>query len=171
MVRPGRLDKLLYVDLPGGDERAEIVGTMTRQLPLGLLSNESNLDQRKRECERENVKLQLMELVKSERCDGYSGADLAALVREAGVIALKRALGTLSTMDNDNADSSGMVGGGGGGEDEDEVVVCLEDFVGALEKVPPSVSMVQRRKYEMLRSKFSGLPVRSGKGDLKEDVV
>jgi ribosome biogenesis ATPase len=31
MVRPGRLDKLLYVDLPGLNEKAEIVRTMVRK--------------------------------------------------------------------------------------------------------------------------------------------
>ncbi|KAG2109637.1 uncharacterized protein F5147DRAFT_772931 [Suillus discolor] len=31
------------------------------------------------------------------------------------------------------------------------------------DKVGPSVSAVQRRKYEALRAKFSGLPVRTGK--------
>ena len=35
MCRPGRLDKLLYVDLPSADERAEIVRKMTRRVPLG----------------------------------------------------------------------------------------------------------------------------------------
>lgn len=34
------------------------------------------------------------EMVRGERGEGYSGADLAALVREAGVRALCRALGT-----------------------------------------------------------------------------
>ncbi|TFK80305.1 AAA ATPase, partial [Polyporus arcularius HHB13444] len=32
MCRPGRLDKLLYVDLPTADERAEIVRKMTRKV-------------------------------------------------------------------------------------------------------------------------------------------
>ena len=39
--------------------------------------------------------------VVGERCDGFSGADLAALVREAGVVALKRTLGALDDMDGD----------------------------------------------------------------------
>ena len=34
MCRPGRLDKLLYVDLPNSDERVEIVRTMLRKVPL-----------------------------------------------------------------------------------------------------------------------------------------
>lgn len=145
MVRPGRFDKLLYVDLPSADERAEIVRTMTQKVPLGGGDGVSL----------EQVKLGVEVLVK-ERCDGFSGADLAALVREAGVIALKRALGALDEMDKGGVILKGEI---------DKVVVRVVDFATALEKVNPSVSTVQRRKYEALRNKFAGLPVRSGKDE------
>ncbi|ETW82664.1 nuclear AAA ATPase, partial [Heterobasidion irregulare TC 32-1] len=75
MCRPGRLDKLLYIDLPTADERVEIVRTMMRKLPLGP----------------DGAKEAVETLVR-ERGDGYSGADLAAVVREAGVLALRRTL-------------------------------------------------------------------------------
>ena len=133
MVRPGRLDKLLYVDLPTADERAEILGAVTRKVPLG-----------------DGVWYGLQQLVR-ERCDGYSGADLAAVVREAGVVALKRTLGVLEDTEDD-------------GISVPTVVVSLLDFEKALDKVSPSVSVAQRRRYESLRSKFAGLPVRAGKG-------
>jgi ribosome biogenesis ATPase len=132
MVRPGRLDKLLYVDLPAADERVEIVRTLTRKVPLSA-----------------GIQNDLEALIR-ENCEGFSGADIAALVRESGVVALKRALGALDQM----------------GEQESQmpkVEVNLKDFEGALDKVGPSVSIVQRRKYEALRSKFSGLPVSIGK--------
>lgn len=35
MCRPGRLDKLLYVDLPRAEERGEIVRTLVRRVPSG----------------------------------------------------------------------------------------------------------------------------------------
>ncbi|KAJ2995997.1 hypothetical protein NUW54_g7292 [Trametes sanguinea] len=91
-----------------------------------------------------------------ERCEGYSGADLAALVREAGVGALKRTLGALDAMEAETA-ADGVP------QEEQRVLVTVEDFAQALEKVQPSVSVVQRRKYEALRSKFAGLPVRTSK--------
>lgn len=134
MVRPGRLDKLLYVDLPTGDERAEIVRTMVRKVPLG--------------CTLEEV-----EAVARSRCDSFSGADLAALVREAGVTALRRTLGTLDAMEDQDVENS------------PKVFVGIDDFMNALEKVGPSVSPKQRRKYELLKSKLSGSPV----GMIKED--
>ncbi|KAG0696210.1 P-loop containing nucleoside triphosphate hydrolase protein [Suillus ampliporus] len=141
MVRPGRLDKLLYVDLPSADERVEIVRTLVRKVPFALTDPSA-----------ETI-LQCAEHIVRDKCDGYSGADLAAVVREAGVIALKRVLGALDQMD----ESGGLV------EDRPRVLVVLEDFMRAQDKVGPSVSAAQRRKYEALRAKFAGLPVRTGK--------
>lgn len=140
MVRPGRLDKLLYVDLPSATERAEILRTVMRKVPLAGLGDHG-LQQ-----ERDSV-----EALVGECCDGYSGADLAALVREAGVIALKRTLGLLDDLDESM--------------ESPKVTVSLADFVKALDKVGPSVSVAQRRKYQHLQSKFAGLPV----GNISKD--
>ncbi|KAH9902380.1 AAA-domain-containing protein [Cubamyces lactineus] len=141
MCRPGRLDKLLYVDLPTADERAEIVRKMTRKVPL---AGDPVATQ------------QTVDTLVRERCEGYSGADLAALVREAGVAALKRTLGALDAMDSVES---------GVPQEEQRVLVSADDFALALDKVQPSVSVAQRRKYEALRSKFAGLPVRVGKDE------
>ncbi|KAH9178379.1 P-loop containing nucleoside triphosphate hydrolase protein [Lactarius sanguifluus] len=128
MCRPGRLDKLLYVDLPEPDERAEI-------------------------CRGDGQRRAWRE--------GYSGADLAALVREAGVRALRRALGTLREMDESPAGpESGPEG----------VMVLVEDFRAALDKVVPSVSKVQRRRYEALRETFAS-GVGEGRRGRKEPLV
>jgi ribosome biogenesis ATPase len=143
MVRPGRLDKLLYVDLPRPDERAEIVRTMTRRVPLGGLKGESEA----------MVKASVEAMVR-DSCEGYSGADLAAIVREAGVIALRRTLGILEKMEGGDATSNLPT-----------VTVGSEDFVNALGKVGPSVSAGQRQKYESLKWKFAGLPVGGKKDD------
>jgi len=64
MLRPGRLDKLLYVPLPTSEDRLQILQTLTRSLPL-------------------DPSLDLVPVACSLSCDGYSGADLSALVREA----------------------------------------------------------------------------------------
>ena len=147
MVRPGRLDKLLYVDLPGESERAEIARTLVRRIPLGR--------------EEGGVREGVENLVR-ERCEGYSGADLASLVREAGVIALRKTLGALDEMDQGVDKQGGEV----------KIMVGVQDFVKALDKVGPSVSVVQRRKYEALRSRFAGLPVgrRAQKDEERENA-
>lgn len=128
MCRPGRLDKLLYVDLPTADERAEIIRTVIRKARLAPGSRVA----------------EEVDLLVREKCDGYSGADLAAIAREAGVCALKRILGSP-------------------GEDTTEARIVIHidtgDFVQALEKIGPSVSATQRGKYLRLKNKFAGLPI------------
>jgi len=64
MLRPGRLDKLLYVPLPSKDDRLSILKTCTKKLPM---SND----------------IELRLIAHSESCEGFSGADLSGLVREA----------------------------------------------------------------------------------------
>ncbi|KAH9068196.1 hypothetical protein EDB83DRAFT_2674664 [Lactarius deliciosus] len=94
-VFPGRLYRLLHVDLPSSDKRAEIVRMLLvrRSVPLALVDS-------------------VTEIISGERGEGYSGADLAALVREA-VKAPRRTLGTLREMDGGPA--SPEPGGAGRG--------------------------------------------------------
>jgi ribosome biogenesis ATPase len=70
MLRPGRLDKLLYVPLPSKEDRLEILKTACRKVPI---SSDVNLQ----------------EIAFDAACQGYSGADLAALVREAQLNTLR----------------------------------------------------------------------------------
>jgi ribosome biogenesis ATPase len=72
MLRPGRLDKALYVDLPNEPERREILKTLTRKTPLA-----------------DDVDLGVVAAHPS--CAGMSGADLSSLVREAAVTSLRAA--------------------------------------------------------------------------------
>merc|ERR1712238_500466 len=64
MLRPGRLDKLLYIPLPSPADRAAILKTVAKKVNL---SDDVDLD----------------EIAHSSRSDGYNGADYAALLREA----------------------------------------------------------------------------------------
>lgn len=59
----------------------------------------------------------LQAICSSERCEGYTGADLAALVREASTFALRDVMKGLQESDE----------------------VCARHFQTALEKVKPSV--------------------------------
>lgn len=87
MLRPGRLDEVLYVGLPCAEERVEILKTLTRNGTRPPLQAAVSLE----------------EIGKGERCEGFSGADLAALVRQASVIALTKYL-------KDNAEGQLLVG-------------------------------------------------------------
>lgn len=79
MLRPGRLGTLLFVDLPGPDERVEILRTLVRARTT------ADLD------------------AVARRCDGYSGADLESLLRAAGIAALRRDAEIVEDRDFDEA--------------------------------------------------------------------
>jgi len=73
LLRPGRFDRVIYVPPPDKRARLEILKVHTRKVPL---ANDVDLEK-------------LAELT-----EGYSGADLEALVREAALIALRENLNT-----------------------------------------------------------------------------
>lgn len=136
MCRPGRLDKMLYVDLPNQEERIKILYTLTKKTPLARKEQGLGTEW-------------LQEVAKDSRCEGFSGADLAALVREASVMALREKLkenrmditATKTTFSTDL-----------------QVKVDSKHFHIALDKVQPSVGFSQRKKYNSLRSRLSGFP-------------
>ena len=137
MLRPGRLDKPLLVDLPTEEERFEILKTIGRRSPLG-------------------ADVDLETVARDKRTDCFSGADLNALLREATTAALRRAVfdgpdraerkepkpdpsNTNSTNNNSNSV---------------RVLVGMDDFEIAFAKVRPSVSREQRAGYRQLATKF-----------------
>lgn len=88
MLRPGRLETPLFVDLPGADERVEIL----RALIHGPGAAHKGAWP-------ENIE----EIARSPKCDGYSGADLGALLRKAGQNALRRRSGAVELVDFEHA--------------------------------------------------------------------
>uniref|UniRef100_A0A9J7ZMS8 Nuclear VCP like n=1 Tax=Cyprinus carpio carpio TaxID=630221 RepID=A0A9J7ZMS8_CYPCA len=73
VLRPGRLDKTLYVGLPPPADRYAILVTITKNGTKPLLDSDVNLE----------------EIAHDARCESFTGADLSALVREACVNALR----------------------------------------------------------------------------------
>ena len=69
MLRPGRLETLLFVDLPEAAERIEILQTLSRNLSIPYNDEIANV---------------------ARGCEGFSGADLESLLRRAGYAAIKR---------------------------------------------------------------------------------
>ncbi|KAF2222850.1 P-loop containing nucleoside triphosphate hydrolase protein [Elsinoe ampelina] len=88
MLRPGRLETLLFVDLPGPDERAEILEALVGP---------------KRKRGRWPGEVELAALARGSSCDGYSGADLDSLTRKAGLMALRRRSGEVVLEDFEKA--------------------------------------------------------------------
>lgn len=73
ILRPGRLDKLVYVQLPTAEERFDILKRQTKKTPL-------------------YTSVDLWLLANHSRCDRFSGADISSLVREASLLAAKEFL-------------------------------------------------------------------------------
>ncbi|KAK4050050.1 Ribosome biogenesis ATPase rix7 [Microbotryomycetes sp. JL221] len=145
MVRPGRLDKLLYVDLPSRDERIDILKAQTRKTPLG-----DDVD--------------IGRLAISDKADGFSGADLSALVREAAVMALRDVFDTvemdtpLKHLESHDGAVTPLIE-----QPPVQVKVYQKHFERALERTAPSVSAQQRKRFAVLRAKFAGQPIGHGK--------
>lgn len=106
VIRPGRFERSIHVGLPGANERGQIMAALCRDTriiwPAGLC-----------------------ELAQSERCAGFSGADLEGLKREAGRHTLQR----------------------------DSAVMTIEDFEAAVEEIQPSVGDTTR--YDAYRDRRS----------------
>ena len=80
MLRPGRLETLLFVGLPGPEERVEILRALIKQTPINRdLADFARL------------------------CNNFSGADLGSLLRKAGQNALKRDSLIVESIDFEHA--------------------------------------------------------------------
>ena len=110
LLRPGRFDRIIYVPPPDKKARLEILRIHTRKMPLA-----------------EDVDLEKI----AEETEGYTGADLEAVAREAAMIALREALKEYK------------------GELK-PVPVSMKHFWKALEQVSPSLTPEDIRRYERL---------------------
>ncbi|KAJ2366951.1 Ribosome biogenesis ATPase rix7 [Coemansia sp. RSA 2610] len=124
MLRPGRLDKLLYVELPTPAERTEILRTLSKKTPLG---SDVCMDA----------------IAQDKRCDGFSGADLAGLVREASVAALRSIVFSAGAVATNSASKPE--------QQRPKIVVTRAHFDAALQRTAPSVSAADMKRYEALR--------------------
>lgn len=71
LLRPGRLEKLVFVEPPDADARRDILRTAGKSVPL---APDVNLD------------------TLADELDGYSAADCVALLREAALTAMRRSI-------------------------------------------------------------------------------
>jgi transitional endoplasmic reticulum ATPase len=107
ILRPGRFDRLIYVPAPDHSTRLNILRIHTRNMPLA------------RDVDLEQV---------ASQAAGYSGADLEAVVREAGLISLRR--------------------------DIEGKSVTLEDFRDAVDKIKPSITPDMENWYQAFTKRF-----------------
>lgn len=138
MLRPGRLDKTLFIELPNFEEKLDILKTITKVNGTPLSTD-----------------VDLPKIIRDERCRNYSGADIASLVRESSVLALKRhffkseKFHSISNNDLDKEFGDLTVG-----IPVEEIIVTSKDFDSALDKIKPSVSDKDRIRYDKLNKKM-----------------
>lgn len=122
MMRPGRLDKLLYVPLPCPEDRVSIL----KALAVNVQIDYDAVD--------------LEEIGKNPRAEGYSGADCAALLREAGLAVLK---------EDAAAHAAGTT------DDSIRLRISRRHFEAAFHSVLPSVSKRDQARYDRLRDRMA----------------
>ena len=120
LLRPGRLDRHVHVPVPDGDARRAILEVHTREKPLA-----------------DDVDLEKL----ASDTDGYVGADIEAVAREASMAATRE---FINSVDPEEAAQS--VG---------NVRITREHFDEALEEVGPSVDEDTRERYEKLEDELS----------------
>ncbi|CAM9655034.1 unnamed protein product, partial [Sphacelaria rigidula] len=124
MLRPGRLDRLLYVPLPGPADRVSILKALSSSVALG-------------------PDVDLHAVGTSPKAEGFSGADLAALLREAGLDVLRQ-------LKNREA----VTGKGVYTEEGAGTVVMAQNFDNAFLRTKPSVSAQDRQFYVNMKDRL-----------------
>ena len=137
----GRLDKLLYVSLPTPEDRVSILKAVSTNITF-------------------SPDVDLNKIGVSSKADGYSGADCAALLREAGLAVLKESYeSSISTkvqqesgtnLEPNNVDSS------------HGLCICPRHFDYAFAHVVPSVSRKDQARYLRMRDRMAHARSRGG---------
>ena len=133
LLRPGRFDRLILVPAPDEKARLEILKVHTRRVPLA-----------------EDVNLR--ELAK--RTEGYSGADIEALVREAALIAMRRIMAKLPREVVEEESEEFL----------EKLKVSKRDFEEAMKKVRPSITPYMLEYYKNFEESRKTQAERRAKG-------
>jgi transitional endoplasmic reticulum ATPase len=118
LLRPGRFDRIVYVSVPDKEGRLQILNIHTKNMPIK---------------DKEKVVVEI-----SEQTEGYTGADIEGLCREAAMLALR--------------------------EDIETKEVTKKHFEKAMDKVLPSVTKNDQERYKNIEKKY----LRSAKSALPE---
>ena len=122
LLRPGRLDRIVLVPVPDKEARLNIFKVHTKNMPLA-----------------DNVDLEKL----AEKTEGYTGADIEGICREAAMMALR--------------------------ENIEATTVELKHFEKAMKKIVPSVREEDMEEYKELAKKYSGEVVVTGDEEVEEE--
>ena len=119
LLRPGRLDRHVHVPVPDEEARRAIFQVHTRNKPL---ADDVDLDQLAR------------------RTEGYVGADIEAVAREASMAATREFINSVDPEDI--------------GDSVSNVRVTMDHFEAALDEVTASVTDETRERYDQIEERF-----------------
>jgi katanin p60 ATPase-containing subunit A1 len=117
-----RLEKRIYIPLPNNEGREALLRINLREVEQAPLLNIADI---------------------AQEMDGYSGADITNVCRDACMMAMRRKIAGL-TPDQIRGLS----------KDELELPVSVEDFVEALRKINKSVSAEDLKRYDKWMAEF-----------------
>ena len=106
LLRPGRFDRIVMTPVPDEKARIEIFKLHTKRMPL------------------KNISLEEL----AEKTQGYAGADIEAICREAAIFALRESM--------------------------EAKEITMKHFESALKKVRPSVTKEIEQEYEKMQEQF-----------------
>jgi transitional endoplasmic reticulum ATPase len=119
LLRPGRLDRHVHVPVPDEEARRAIFEVHTREKPL---ADDVDLDRLAR------------------RTEGYVGADVEAVAREAAMAASREFIHSVDPEDIDDTIGN--------------VRITMAHFEDALDEVAPSVTPEAKERYERIEERF-----------------
>ena len=120
LLRPGRLERHIYIPPPDKKARVEIFKIHLRGKPL---ADDVNIEEL------------------AEKTEGYSGADIEAVCREAGMLAIREVL--KPGMTREEAKKAAK-----------KLKIAKRHFEEALKKVKPSLTKEDVKKYEKMIEEF-----------------
>lgn len=133
LLRPGRLDQLIYIPLPNEESRLSILRAVLKKSPV-------------------SPRVDLTFLAKNTH--GFSGADLTEICQRAAKLAIRESIEADIRKTRERAEAADAAGEGAGdameAEEDDPVPeITLEHFEEAMKFARRSVSDADVRRYEM----------------------
>ncbi|HJJ55211.1 MAG TPA: AAA family ATPase, partial [Methanocorpusculum sp.] len=110
LLRNGRFDRLIYIGEPTAAERKAILDVQTKSMPLNVAN-----------------RTKFLETI-AQSTEGFTGADLNALAREAAILAMR----------------------------SDRTTVTEDDFISAQSRIHPTMTPKVREYYDLIRTSFKG---------------
>jgi transitional endoplasmic reticulum ATPase len=120
LLRPGRIERHIYIPPPDKEGRKEIFKIHLRGKPI---EDEGIIDWL------------------ADKTEGYTGADIEAVCREAGMLAIREAVKPGMTKEEAKAIA-------------EKVKIKKKHFEKALEKIKPSLTKDDLRRYEEIKESF-----------------